>query len=97
MSAAVSTTSITPRRASRISLADSLSLADLAIWSSVSVNKLYYHIREAVDPLPVFQMGRKIYVSKAEFVAWRARRFSTSAPDRAIVASRRRRRKSRVS
>jgi len=87
---------ITPRRASKISVAADLSLADLAIWSSVSVNKLYAHMREAVDPMPFYQMRRKIYVSKAEFVAWRARRFASTKPDPPIVAPRRRRRKSRA-
>jgi hypothetical protein len=97
MSAALSTASITPRRASRIQIAETLSLSDLAIFSGVSVNKLYYHLAEAVDPLPAYRMGRKIYVDKSAFVEWRARRFSTTAPDPAIVPPRRRRRKSRVS
>ncbi len=96
MSLPLPTTSITPRRASKISVAADLSLADLAIWSSVSVNKLYWHMHEAVDPLPFFQMGKKIYVSKAEFVAWRARRFASVRPDPAIAAPRRRRRRSRA-
>lgn len=96
MSAALSTSGITPRRASRIEIANDLSLSDLAIWSSVSVNKLYSHMREPVDPMPFYQMGRKIYVNKAEFVAWRARRFASSKPDPAIVPPRRRRRKSRA-
>jgi hypothetical protein len=95
MSAAVATSSITPRRASRIELAADLSLADLAIWSGISVNKLYYHLREAHDRLPAYNFGRKWMVNKQEYVAWRARRFSNVAPDPAIVPPRRRRRKSR--
>ena len=96
MSAALATSSITPRRASRIELAADLSLADLAIFSGISVNKLYSHIREAVDPLPAFNWGRKWTVNKQEYLAWRSRRFSNTAPDPAIVPPRRRRRRSRV-
>lgn len=96
MSAAYATRVITPRRASKIEIADSLSLADLSVWSSVSMSKLYAHTREAVDPLPMFQMGRKIYVSKKDFESWRARRFSSVRTDPAIVAPRPRRRKTRA-
>ena len=89
--------SITPRRAARIEIAHDLSLSDLAIWSGISVNKIYSHIREMVDPLPAFNYGRKWIVNKQEYLAWRTRRFSSVRPDPAIVPPRRRRRKSRAS
>jgi hypothetical protein len=91
MSAALATSSITPRRQSRIEIANDLSLSDLSIWSGLSVNKIYGHMRETIDPLPYYQIQRKIYVNKAEYVAWRTRRFSSVRPDPAIVAPRRRR------
>ncbi len=97
MSAALATSSITPRRASKIELAVDLSIADLAIWGGISRNKISMHLRDAVDPLPSYNFGRKHMINKAEYLAWRARRFSTSAPDPAIVPPRHRRRKSRVS
>jgi len=97
MSAALSTSSIMPRRQSRIEIAHDLSLSDLSIWSGLSVNKLYSHMREVVDGLPYYQIGRKIYVSKSEYLEWRTRRFASTRPDPAIVPPRRRRRKSRVS
>jgi hypothetical protein len=96
MSAALPSTSITPRRQSRIEIAHDLSLSDLSLWSGLSVNKLYFHMREVIDPLPYYQIQRKIYVNKAEYVAWRTRRFSSTKPDPAIVPPRRRRRKSRA-
>jgi hypothetical protein len=95
MSAATPRT-IPPFRASRIEVAADLSISDLAIWSGLSRNKLSMHLKDPVDPLPAFNVGRKWIVNKAEYQAWRARRFSNSAPDPAIVAPRRRRRKSRA-
>lgn len=95
MSAALATSSITPRRQSRIEIANDLSLSDLSIWSGLSVNKIYGHMKETIDPLPYYQIQRKIYVNKAEYVAWRTRRFSSVRPDPAIVPPRRRRRKPR--
>jgi hypothetical protein len=96
MSAALATSSISPRRASKIELAVDLSIADLAIWGGISRNKIAMHLRDAVDPLPSFNYGRKHMINKQEFLDWRRRRFSTAAPDPAIVAPRRRRRKSRA-
>jgi hypothetical protein len=97
MSAALPTASITPRRASRIEIATDLSISDLALWSGLSRNKLAMHLKDAVDPLPAYNFGRKWIVNKQEYLNWRSRRFSNTAPDPAIVAPRRRRRKSRVS
>jgi hypothetical protein len=96
MSATLSTSSISPRHASKIELAVDLSIVDLAIWSGISRNKLSIHLRDAVDPLPSYNYGRKHMINKQEYLAWRTRRFSTLAPDPAIVAPRRRRRKSRA-
>jgi hypothetical protein len=96
MSAATPRT-VTPFRASKIEIAVDLSIADLAIWSGISRNKIAMHLRDAVDPLPSYNFGRKHLINKQEYLAWRARRFSTSGPDPAIVPPRRRRRKSRVS
>ena len=96
MSAATPRT-IPPFRASRIEIAVDLSISDLALWSGISRNKLSMHLKDAVDPLPAFNWGRKWMVNKQDFLQWRARRFSNTAPDPAIVAPRRRRRKSRVS
>jgi hypothetical protein len=98
MSAVLPTSSITPRRQSRISIACDLSLSDLSIFCGLSRNKLYGHMHEAVDPLPYFQYGErsKAMVNKEVFLAWRARRFaSIKTDDPAIVPPRRRRRKSR--
>jgi hypothetical protein len=92
MSAALATSSITPRRASKIELAVDLSIADLAIWSGISRNKLSLHLRDVVDPLPSYNYGRKHMINKQEYLAWRTRRFSSVRPDPAIVAPRRRRR-----
>jgi hypothetical protein len=96
MSAALATSSITPRRASKIELAVDLSIADLAIWGGISRNKISMHLRDAVDPLPSYNFGRKHMINKQEYLAWRTRRFSTTAPDPAIISPRRRRRRSRA-
>ncbi len=87
---------IPPFRQSRIEIAHDLSISDLAIWSGLSRNTLLLRIHDVVDPLPAFQMGRKLLVAKSDYLAWRARR-STTAPDPAILPPRRRRRKSRAS
>ncbi len=99
MSLPLPTTSITPRRASKIEVAHDLSLSDLSIWSGLSRNKLYGHMHDPIDPLPYFQYGEhsKVFVNKEAFLAWRARRFASTRPDPAIVPPRRRRRRSRAS
>lgn len=94
MSAAIPASSITPRRQSRIEIANDLSLSDLSIWSGLSVNKIYMHMHDPIAPLKYFQIGRKIYVAKSDYLSWRER-FSSTAPDPAIIAPRRRRRKTR--
>ncbi len=97
MSLPLPTTSITPRRASKIEVAHDLSLSDLSLWTGLSRNTLYRHLYDATDPLPYYQIGpRKIYVAKTEYLAWRSRRFASTRPDPAIIAPRRRRRKSRA-
>ena len=88
---------ISPVRHSKIELAVDLSISDLAIWGGISRNKISQHLRDAVDPLPSYNFGRKHMINKQEYLSWRARRFSTAAPDVAIVPPRRRRRKSRAS
>jgi hypothetical protein len=97
MSAVINPTrSISPFRQSRIEVAVDLSISDLMVWSGLSRNTIYSHLYDPVDALPYYQMGRKIYVNKAEYLAWRTRRFASVKPDPAIVPPRRRRRKSRA-
>ncbi len=95
MSAATPRT-VTPFRQSRIEISVDLSISDLAIWSGISRNKIVGHLKDPVDPLPSYNFGRKHLINKQEYLAWRTRRFSTAAPDPAIVPPRRRRRKSRA-
>ncbi|SRR6266851_638531 len=97
MPTALPTCSITPRHQSKIEIAVDLSLSDLSIWAGLSRNKIYSHMYEAFEPLPYYQIGRKIFVNKAEYLAWRTRRFASVKADPAIAPPRRRRRKSRAS
>jgi len=86
-------TTISPRRLSAIEVAVDLSLSDMEIWAGISRNKLQQHMHDPIDPLPAYNMGRKWLVNKSEYLEWRSRRFSSTKPDPAIVAPRRRRRK----
>lgn len=50
-----------------------LPLAELAVYSGLSVRALERFLRRAVDPLPHYRFGSKVEVRRSEFDEWAAK------------------------
>lgn len=47
-----------------------LDLRRLSVYASISVRELRDLIKNPVNPLPAYQMGKKLFVNKDEYDTW---------------------------